>query len=256
MAQRAPKTVLSLEYNPPMRLPDGRHQVDAVAIVSEGQNTLEGESVKFYFNNLEDGAEPTDSEGRASYTLIAPAGMHNFSIGAQIEGKSARSRKVITIPMPPARKPDRWFIDPVGSRGNHTLLISIISEDRSPVSGVLLEIVDLNPLSPRLIFKNGEEEWRTDADGKVRIPLLTFQERYRTFLVKAPGTGFQPRRLRLAGPPRWKTPPRARDQKIDVTEIQASPGKWWHNYVPSLLVCVVKAFSTGWKKGQEEYKKP
>ncbi len=257
MAQkRAPKTVVTLEYNPPVKLRDGRWQVDAVAIASLGQNALEGESIKFYLNNQEEAADTTDSDGRAPYTFFAPAGMYSFSIGAQIEGKAARARKVINLPMPPVRKPDRWFIDPMGARGKHVILISIISEDGLPTEGVLIEVMDLGLNPPKFILTEQGEEWRTDSDGKIRIELPEFKNRYRSLFVKAPGTGFQPRRLRLAGPPRWETPPRAKNQIIPKEDFEVIPKEsWWYDKVPNLLARMLKAAYQGWAKGKEEYNK-
>ena len=198
----------------------GVWEITTWTIVKRGETPLSGVTVRFFSSGQEMGSGVTDSDGRTNPLLVTvPANktmIHVEVYGDTNPTVSNRKNIVISQGGTQARKTaDKWKPVAEGSNGRYVVHISLTSQDRLPLEGVMIHVTDpkqiinmtdttTNDKDDKTLVVSG----RTDEDGYIALVIPPFTERYRSFTVTAPGTQLDPEPLRLAGPTpsKWRKP--------------------------------------------------
>lgn len=207
------KPTIEILHDAPIKSDEG-WEITIWTILKKGLTPLDGVMVTVFCSGQEKGSNFTNSEGRMSpITIIIPKNKPWIQVEVYAQSTpSAFNKKLIPLtqltptagaktPAIPTRTTDEWNPRATGKDGDYTIYVSLTSQDRLPLSGVLVFAYHLDT-------KGRLAEGRTDKDGLAVLKLKKFTEKYREIVLEAVGTQMPLKTLRLYGPSMEKKHPK------------------------------------------------
>lgn len=208
---RTPRNIIEIAYSGPAKMSDGRWRLNVWATVKQRIGNqpavpLDNQKVIFFVNGKEEEKKKdTSGNGRTgSLPLSFPADTRNAVIEAQISGETTGDRIEVEFVSVQKKSADKWEVKAYGANGQYVVRVYITSQDRLPLQGVMIHVIDDKKAEQEPIVKD-----QTDQDGHISLVIPSFSERYRNFSVIAVGTQLDHVPLHLDGPlsPRLRKPP-------------------------------------------------
>lgn len=207
------------------------------AVVKEGNNPLEGATVRFLCSTKEVGSDNTTNSDGCTNPLPISIPIDKTSVQIQVSakdngGRSVERKKEIILPRPATsdKRADEWSTRVVGSEGEYTAYVSVSGQNQLPLPGVLIHVY----------FDRGTQlagpGVYTDKDGLAIVAIQKFTTPFKDIIIEAVGTRIKPEKKRLYRR-HDRTPPPVSEPPEDVRQTSGLRG-------------IFKAFLDGWKSGE------
>ncbi len=185
--KKKPKIQISLEQTDPKK-EDDVWKTSVTAVISKGTQAQENLGVQFYLEGVNIGSSKTTAaDGRATIDLeFKKSGI--YFVEAQITDEflsGLRKSTRVSISTEEKKKKVAAFIacDQIGFGSNYQLLCQVFSDDKSPVAGAMLRVIDQDMVG-------GHVDVETDKFGNAKCSVVfcpVFGD-HKVVIVKVLGT--------------------------------------------------------------------